>query len=263
MGNELVHLEVAVHVVSDKAGQLSAALDTTERAAFPDTTSDELEGAGGDFLTSGSDTDDDGLAPALVASLERGAHDVDVACAVECVVAAAVGHLNELLLDALAAELGGVDKVGCTKLLGPLLLRVVDVYDNNLACLVLSRTLDDGQTNAAGTEDGDVGALLDTVLSGRDDGSSVTGGDSAAEQTCAVHGRLLGDGDDRDVCYDGVLRECGCAHEVEEVLALALEARGAVGHDALALGGSDLAAEVGLARFAELALFAFWCAGTC
>jgi hypothetical protein len=46
---------------------------------------------------------------------------------------------------------------------------------------------------------------------------------------------------------------------VEEVLALAPEARGAVGHDTLTLCSADLAAEVGLAGLAELALLAFWC----
>lgn len=46
---------------------------------------------------------------------------------------------------------------------------------------------------------------------------------------------------------------------MKQVLALALEARSAVGHNALALGGADLAAEVGLARLAELALLALWC----
>ena len=44
---------------------------------------------------------------------------------------------------------------------------------------------------------------------------------------------------------------------MEEVFALALEARGAVGHHALALRGADLAAEVGFAGLAELALAAF------
>jgi hypothetical protein len=44
---------------------------------------------------------------------------------------------------------------------------------------------------------------------------------------------------------------------VKEILALALEARGAVRHDTLALGGADLAAKVGLAGLAELALLAF------
>jgi hypothetical protein len=44
---------------------------------------------------------------------------------------------------------------------------------------------------------------------------------------------------------------------VQQVLALALETAGAVGHYALTLGGTDLAAQVGLAGLAELALLAF------
>lgn len=44
MRDELVDLEVAVHVVGHQAGQLCAALDAAEGAAFPDTAGDELEG---------------------------------------------------------------------------------------------------------------------------------------------------------------------------------------------------------------------------
>lgn len=45
-------------------------------------------------------------------------------------------------------------------------------------------------------------------------------------------------------------------HEVEDVLPLALEPAGSVGHHTLSLGGSDGSAEVGLARLTELALLA-------
>ena len=217
----------------------------------------------GNLLTRGSDADDDGLAPALVAGLEGGAHDVDVAGAVEGVVAAAVGHLDELLLNALVAELGGVDKVCGAELLGPLLLGVVDVDDDDLAGLVLDGALDDRQADAAGAKDGHVGARLDAVLAGRDDGGAVARCDAAAEQAGAVHRCLFGNGDDGDVGDNRVLGEGRSAHEVEQVLALALEARGAVGHDALALRGADFAAEVRLARLAELALLALGCADTC
>jgi ornithine cyclodeaminase/alanine dehydrogenase-like protein (mu-crystallin family) len=44
---------------------------------------------------------------------------------------------------------------------------------------------------------------------------------------------------------------------VEDGLAVLAEAAGAVGHQALALGGADGLAQVGLARQAELALAAF------
>ena len=143
VSNELVDLEVALEVVGHKAGQLRAALDTTKSTALPYTASDELEWAGGNLLAGGGDTDDDGLSPSLVAGLESSAHDVDVACAVKGVVATAIGHFNKLLLDALAAELGGVDKVGRAKLLGPLFFGIVDINNDDLASLVLGSSLDD------------------------------------------------------------------------------------------------------------------------
>lgn len=43
VGDELIDLEVAVHVVSNKAGELGAALDAAKGAALPDTAGDELE----------------------------------------------------------------------------------------------------------------------------------------------------------------------------------------------------------------------------
>lgn len=49
---------------------------------------------------------------------------------------------------------------------------------------------------------------------------------------------------------------------MKDVLAAGLEASGTVGHDTAALGSADLAAEVGLARLAELALTAFGGANT-
>jgi len=191
-----------------------------------------------------------------VASLESRSHDVDVTSAVKGVVTATISHLNELLLDGLVLEFHGVNEVSSTELLGPLLLAVVDIDDNDLGRAVLDTALDDRKTDTAGTEDSDVGALLNTTLASGDDSGTVTSGDTAAEQAGAVHGGLVGDLDDRDVGNDSVLGEGRSTHEVEEILALALEARGSVRHDTLALSGSDLATEVGLARLAELALLA-------
>jgi hypothetical protein len=214
--------------------------------------------ASSDLLAGSSNTDDDALTPALVAGLESAAHDVHVAGAVEGVVQAAVGHVHQPRLDGLALlqVLGRVDEVGGTELGRPLLLCLVYIHDNDLARLLLDRTLDDTQTNAASAEDSDSGALLDTALAGGDDGGTVTGGDTTAKQACAVHGSIRGDSDDGDVGHNGVLGEGRAAHEVEEILALALEARGAVRHHTLTLGRADGTAEVGLAGLAELALLA-------
>lgn len=43
VGDELVNLQLAGHVVVDQVGKLSAALDTAESAALPHTAGDELE----------------------------------------------------------------------------------------------------------------------------------------------------------------------------------------------------------------------------
>jgi len=193
-----------------------------------------------------------------VAGLERATHDVHVSSAVKGVIATTIGHLNKLLLDRLTLELGWVDEISCAELCAPRLLAVVDIDDDNLACTVLDATLDDGETDTTGAEDGDVGALLDTALASCDDGRAVTGCDTATQQAGTVHWCLVGDGDDGDVGHNGVLGEGRSTHEVKEVLALALEARCSVRHDTLALGCANLTAEVGLARLAELALFAFW-----
>ena len=193
-----------------------------------------------------------------MAGLERAAHDVHVASAVESVVETAIGHVHQPRLDCLAIleVLSRVDEVGSTELSRPLLLRVVHVDDDDLTCFVLDSTLDDTETNAASTKDSDSGTLLNTALASSDHGGAIASGDTAAEQTGAVHGSLLGDGNDGDVGDNGVLRESGAAHEVQEVLALALETRGAVRHHTLALCGTNGTAKVGLARLAELALLA-------
>lgn len=48
---------------------------------------------------------------------------------------------------------------------------------------------------------------------------------------------------------------------MQQIFAFGFEARGAVGHDAFALGGADFAAKVRLAGFAEFAFAAFGRAG--
>jgi hypothetical protein len=216
---------------------------------------------GSNLLPSSRHTNNDALSPPLMACFERTPHNMHIARTIKRIVTPTIRHLDEFLLDALTANLSRVDEVRGAELHGPVFLAVVDVHDDDLAGLVLDRALDDGETDAARAEDGDIGALFDASASGSDDGRAVAGCDATAEQACAVHGCLLSEGHDGDVGYNGVLREGGCAHKVKEILALALEARGAVRHDAFALRGADLATEVGLAGLAELAFFAFGGAG--
>lgn len=189
-----------------------------------------------------------------MAGLEGSAHNTNVTGAVEGVVATTIGHLDQVLLDGLARELGGVDEVGGTELAGPGLLTVVDIDGNDHTGLVLDGTLHDGETDTAGTEDSHIGALLNI---GGHHGGTITGSDTAAEQAGPIGGDFGSDGDDGDIGDDGVLGEGRGTHEVQDVLAAGFEAGGTVGHHTLTLGGTDLAAQVGLARLAELALTAF------
>jgi hypothetical protein len=43
VGDEFINLELAVQIVVHETGELCAALDTAESAAFPDAAGDELE----------------------------------------------------------------------------------------------------------------------------------------------------------------------------------------------------------------------------
>lgn len=253
VGDELVDLELTIEVVIYQARELRATLDTAEGAASPYTTRHELEWSCGDLLSGSSNTNDDALTPALVAGFQSGTHDAHITGAVESVVAATVGHFDELLLDGLAGELGGVDEVSGTELAGPWLLAVVDIYDDYLAGLVLHGTLDDGQTDAASTKDGNVGALLDL---GCYNGCTVASGDTAAQQAGLICRGLGSNSHDGDIGNHSVLREGRSAHEVQDILAAGLKTRGAVGHHTPTLSGSNLAAKVGLSRYAELALLA-------
>jgi len=248
----LVNHELAVEVLLDDSGKLGPALDAAKGRALPHAAGDQLEGPGGDLGAGGGDTDDDAGAPAPVAGLEGGPHEVDVANTLEGVVKAALGEVDEDLLDGLLVLLR-VDKVGGAELHGDVLLVVVDVDGDDAAGPALLGALNHGETDTSHAKDGDGGARLD--LGGVDSGA-VTGGDAAAEEADLGKRGLVGDLDNGDVSHDGVLGEGGTTHEVEDGLSPAGEAGGAVGHEPLALGGADDGTQVRLGAAAVLALLA-------
>lgn len=186
-------------------------------------------------------------------SLESVSHHANVTGSVEGEVETAVGLLNEVINNALAlGEILGVDKVGGTKLLGPLLLLRVGVNSKDpLATLRLS-TLQDTQADTANTKDGDVRALNTLTLGG----STVTCGDTATKETRSLEWSFRVDGNDGELRDDSVLRESRAAHKVQDVLTFALESGSSVRHHTLTLGGSHSTTEVSLSGFAELAFSA-------
>ena len=207
-----------------------------------------------DLLPRRRDPDDNTLAPALMARLQRGPHHAHVPRAIKRIITPAIRHLHQRLLDTLPAQLGRIHKVRRPKLLAPGFLPIIHIHRDDLFRAILNRPLDHRQPHTPGAEDGDRGPPLHAR---RHDRGAVSRRDAAPEQAGPVHGRFVRDGHDRDVRDDGILAEGAGAHEMQEVFAPGAEARGAVGHDAFALGGADLAAQVRLAGLAEFAVAAF------
>lgn len=84
--NVLVKPELALQVFLDEFGHLSASLDASEGRSGPHATSHQLEGCSLDKRSCGSHTDDDGLAPSLVANLNGNAHQIGVSNALESTI---------------------------------------------------------------------------------------------------------------------------------------------------------------------------------
>ena len=89
--------------------------------------------------------------------------------------------------------------------------------------------------------------LAPGVTFGGIDHRADAGRHTAADVAARVEGRVLADLRDGDLRQHGEVRKGRAAHIVVDRLALIAEARGAVGHQAFALGRADRGAEVGLA----------------
>ena len=113
-----------VHQHGDGVARLPAA----EGGAKAAPSRNELEGARRNLLARGSHTDQAALAPATVGRLERRAHHIGVASAIEGVVVAEAGGrlAHEDLLHRLVIVLG-VEGLGAPELLGHLELGRVDL----------------------------------------------------------------------------------------------------------------------------------------
>ena len=250
MRDQIVDVDLAVHVPVDDLRHVGAAARAAERRALPHAAGDELERARLDLLAGAGDADDHRDAPAAVAALERLAHHVDVADALEAVVGAAAGELDEVRHE-----------------IAPHLLRIHEVRHAELSAsasrpglrstptIMLAPTMrapwitlrpmpprPKTTTLAPGSHLGGVDHRADA------------GGDAAADVADLVERRVLADLRDRDLRQHREVRERRAAHVVMDRLAAEREAAGAVGHQALALRRADRRAEVGLARQAGLAL---------
>src|ERR1700744_663197 len=74
VGDQVVDIDLAVHVPVDDARHVGAAARAAKRGTFPDASGDELERPGRNLLARPGDADDDADPPAAMAAFERLPH---------------------------------------------------------------------------------------------------------------------------------------------------------------------------------------------
>src|SRR5665213_2017025 len=254
VGDEVVDVDLAVHVPVDNFRHIGAAARAAEGGAFPDAAGDELKRPRRDLLARAGDTDDDRFAPAAVAAFERLAHHVDVADALERKVGAAAGEIDHGLHHFVATDLVRIDEMRHAEFFGDGALCRIGVDADNLVGANHACSLDDVEPDAAQPEHRDVCAR--PHLGGVDDGADA-GGDAAADVANLVERRVLAHLGDGDLRQHGKIRKRRAAHVVKDIVAVAAEAAGAVRHEPFALRRANGGAEVGTARQTGFALPAF------
>ncbi|MNE24728.1 hypothetical protein D3C80_1180280 [compost metagenome] len=252
MRDHVVNADAVFHVPIDDLRHVGAPTRSAEGRALPLPTSDELEWPGADLLTSGGDANQNRLAPALVAALKRLAHGVDITDALERVVGSTVGELDDRVDDVF--DLLRVNEVGHSILTRHFLACRVDVDPDNLAGTDQLGTLDHVETDTAQAEDHHVGPRLDF---GGEDHRTQTGRHAATDVADSIERRVFANFRQRDLRYYGVVRECRCAHVMQDRHAVERETAGCVWHQPATLCRTDRLTQVGLLRQAKLALTAF------
>src|SRR5574338_1731294 len=141
VGDQRVDLALPVHVPVDDAGDVGAAARAAEGGALPGAARDELEGTRRDLGARGRDADDHRDAPAAVRALERLAHRLHVADALEAVAGAALRHVDEAR-DEVALHVSGGHAVRHAEALGERALARVQVDADDLHRAREARALD-------------------------------------------------------------------------------------------------------------------------
>src|SRR5262245_27930975 len=148
VGDHRIDLDLSLHVPVDDSRHVGAAARPAESRSLPDPAGDKLERPGRNFCAGRRNANDNGLAPAAMACLQRLAHYRDIARAIEGVVGAAdlvcaaLCHVDEVR-DQIAADIFRIDEMGHPEALAPLLLGVVDVDADDHVGAGKPQSLDD------------------------------------------------------------------------------------------------------------------------
>src|SRR5450631_1879383 len=253
--DEIIDVDLAIHIPIDDLRHLSAPAHAAECGPLPNTPGDQLERSGTDFLARSGDTDDHRHAPSAMRALQRLAHEIDVADALETVVGAAVGECDQVR-DEIAADLFGVHEMSQAKFLSEGLTSRIQIHTDDFVCTHHACALNDIETDPAQTEHHDIRPSLD--LGGIDYRANPRR-HTATDVTHLIEGRVLTDFRHGDFRYYRKIRERGTPHVVMNHIFTDGEAAGAVRHQSLTLRGANRGAQIGFVRRAGLALAALGC----
>src|SRR3979490_910021 len=117
VGDQIVDVDLLLHVPIDDARHIGAPSGAAERGAFPYPAGHQLKRPRADLLAGGGDPDDDADPPAAMAAFQRLAHRVDIADAFEAVIGAAAGQIDQIRHE-VALHLARVDEMRHAELLG-------------------------------------------------------------------------------------------------------------------------------------------------
>jgi hypothetical protein len=112
---------------------------------------------GGDLGTGRSDTNHNTLAPTFMTSLQSLPHHIHIARRIKREIRTSIGHLYNLVDDGRSlGEFGGVDEIRRAEFQGEVFLAVVGIDGDDLGTVFGSCSLEDGETDTADSEDGDL-----------------------------------------------------------------------------------------------------------
>src|SRR5581483_1087123 len=214
VGDEIVYVDLLVHVPVDDPGNVGAAPCPPEPGALPPPAGHELEWPGLDPLSGPRDPDVDRHAPAAVTAFEGLAHEIHVADALETIVRPAVGEGYQVLHQ-IAPHFLRVDEMGHPEALGQRLAPRIQVDADDLVGADQARSLNDVEADAAQAEHDDIGARLD--LRGVYDRTDA-GGHAATDVAHLLERRVLANLGEGDLRQHGVVGEGRTSHVVVDHL---------------------------------------------
>nr|ACL52648.1 unknown [Zea mays] len=211
MRDQRVQLQLIVHAFLGEDGDVGLGLQAAEERPHDAPPEQQLQRRQAHLVAVPPQPQHDRLALPHLGASEGVGHHRRHADALEAVVHAAAGHLNDHLYDGTLVQLRWIDEV-CDAERSPYFLLVrVEINADDLGCATHFRALDHRQTDRSEAKDCNSGSWLHL---GRPPRCSYPGAGAAAEEAGELgrHGGV--DLDHLVHVHDGVLAEAGDGEEV-------------------------------------------------